>query len=807
MLHLVILDFLQLYTESQITNLDKYTQAEVDALTWTESDITDLDKYTQAEVDTISNGLQSDIDGKASTIHTHTESQITDLDKYTKTEVDVISNGLQSNIDGKASTFHSELNQLDYNSSGHTGFASQEQINELLLAQEQINELLLALKENNIYVGEITFNTSGQTFAPVIILSDAATVLWTFSDGTTSDSATPSKDFGTAGNRVQRLKVTPWSNVYRINTGYNGADGGAGDIEHVTQQNITSINNLYLVADTLVDFCGNENPITNINFNNFLSLDTIELYESSIETITIKNTPAIHRLSVERTGISVLDLSESPNLEDVRASNNPFTSVNWGTGAFNNLWHVCMHSSSSTYTTPFPTAENMPNIQDFYISRTNQTGVGVFNNLTSLTDTRFNDNSFTSLDFTNSFAINSILRAYNNVLTSIDLTGCSGLSYINLSNNNFNQTNIDYILTTVDTLENLNGTIDLTGGNNSYPSSTGVAAIASLEGKGWTCSCVSPPEGGSPILNTATIGANGTYWTFEFDKNVRFGSGGSGGFAVAMTSGGVINLTYVSGENTNSLIYSGSSTVTYGDTVSSGLDYTQPGNGIEETNLGDDLLSLNGHAVINNVSDGGDPISFVNSCSSDFGAYTGPTPNLNFVVGNVVVVEAASFGTSLHPVTDTLGNTYQLLDSTTVGDMHHNWYYCVVTSGGDGTISAEPVDAPNSSINVMQFANVDTVSPLGASIVGERNMDSVAITTTNAGDVVLFGAHVESNSITSYATIPTVGPIIEIENCAHGKGRPMGYWITTEAQTATEVGCIPDTSSMYSVVALSLKRG
>lgn len=52
------------HIESDVTDLDKYTQAEVDALTWTESDITDLDKYTQSEVDTISGSLQTNIDAK-----------------------------------------------------------------------------------------------------------------------------------------------------------------------------------------------------------------------------------------------------------------------------------------------------------------------------------------------------------------------------------------------------------------------------------------------------------------------------------------------------------------------------------------------------------------------------------------------------------------------------------------------------------------------------------------------------------------------------------------------------------------------
>jgi len=67
------------HTESEITDLDKYTQAEVNALlsaqTHTESDITDLDKYTQAEVDTL-------LSGKANTSHTHVEADITDLGAY-----------------------------------------------------------------------------------------------------------------------------------------------------------------------------------------------------------------------------------------------------------------------------------------------------------------------------------------------------------------------------------------------------------------------------------------------------------------------------------------------------------------------------------------------------------------------------------------------------------------------------------------------------------------------------------------------------------------------------------------------------
>ena len=66
----------------------------------TESDISDLDKYTQSEVDTISGSLNTKIDGKSDTGHTHDDRY------YTESEVDTISGSLQTNIEGKADVVH-----------------------------------------------------------------------------------------------------------------------------------------------------------------------------------------------------------------------------------------------------------------------------------------------------------------------------------------------------------------------------------------------------------------------------------------------------------------------------------------------------------------------------------------------------------------------------------------------------------------------------------------------------------------------------------------------------------------------------
>lgn len=87
------------HTESDITDLDKYTQSEIDIqmsgksdvghthddryYTKTELDAGQLDNryYTESEID-------SALAGKSDVGHTHVEANITDLDKYTQSEID-----------------------------------------------------------------------------------------------------------------------------------------------------------------------------------------------------------------------------------------------------------------------------------------------------------------------------------------------------------------------------------------------------------------------------------------------------------------------------------------------------------------------------------------------------------------------------------------------------------------------------------------------------------------------------------------------------------------------------------------------
>jgi len=62
------------------------------------------DYATTAKLTTTSGDLQTNIDSKSDTGHTHTEIDVTDLDKYTQTEINTISGALSTEIDSDIST-------------------------------------------------------------------------------------------------------------------------------------------------------------------------------------------------------------------------------------------------------------------------------------------------------------------------------------------------------------------------------------------------------------------------------------------------------------------------------------------------------------------------------------------------------------------------------------------------------------------------------------------------------------------------------------------------------------------------------
>lgn len=120
----------------------------------------------------------------------------------------------------------------------------------------------------------------------------------------------------------------------------------------------------------------------------------------------------------------------------------------------------------------------------------------------------------------------------------------------------------------------------------------------------WTRGAIEFGDVTAPTLSSATIPSAGNVINLVFSETVSIGAGGNGGLALTMSGGGAETLTYSSGSGSTTLVYSLSRTVLSGETKSSGLDYTQPGDGIEDGS-GNDLVTFTSAAVTNNSTQTG----------------------------------------------------------------------------------------------------------------------------------------------------------------------------------------------------------
>ncbi len=334
----------------------------------------------------------------------------------------------------------------------------------------------------------ITFVTTGSSFSPIITVTGNPKIQWIFGDGSTSDSTSPTVNFGSRGTRANTLVVTPWSAVTKINIGYDGSDGGvtpsSSTIKKLKQQNVIAVTGLENVAPYLKVWASSQNPITALNFNNFTSLHTIEcFYCTSLTTIRLSNVPSLTRLCVEYCNISYLDLSEAPSLADLRGASQGSSTytINWGTtGA--HLWHICVRDNPQM-TSTFPVSQ-FPALKDFYVWNDNQSGT-LHLTSTNLKSVLSSNNHYNAAIFSGCFPAGrkGTVNIHNNSLTSLDISNDPGLLYLNASSNSLNQTAVDGVLQTLDSYNTSGGSLDLTG--NAAPSITGKAHANNLTSRGW----------------------------------------------------------------------------------------------------------------------------------------------------------------------------------------------------------------------------------------------------------------------------------------------------------------------------------
>ncbi|MGB9940207.1 PGF-pre-PGF domain-containing protein [Methanosarcina sp.] len=357
----------------------------------------------------------------------------------------------------------------------------------------------------------ITFVTTGSSFSPVITVTGNPAIQWTFGNGSTSNSASPTVNFGSEGTRVTTLVVTPWSAVTKINIGYDGADGGeppgSGTIAALAQQNVIAVSGLENVAPYLQVWASNYNPVTALDFRNFTALHTVECFSCrSLATIGLRNVPSLARLCVEQSNISHLDLSEAPALADLRGASQRSSTytINWGTtGA--NIWHICVRDNPQIKTI-FPFSQ-FPLLRDFYNWNDNQSGT-LHLNSTNLKSVLSANNYYSAAVFSGCFPAgrNGVVEIQNNNLRSLDISNNSGLLYLNASFNSLNQTAVDSVLQTLDSYNTDGGSLDLTG--NAAPSITRIAHANNLTTRDWEVKVSS--NNNPPVANFTSNVTSGT---------------------------------------------------------------------------------------------------------------------------------------------------------------------------------------------------------------------------------------------------------------------------------------------------------
>lgn len=201
----------------------------------------------------------------------------------------------------------------------------------------------------------------------------------------------------------------------------------------------------------------------------------------------------------------------------------------------------------------------------------------------------------------------------------------------------------------------------------------------------------------APTLVSASIPAAGTSLSIVLSKAVRVGAGGNGGFTIAM-SGGAVTLTYASGANTNTWVYTTSRTINSGETCSD-FDYTQPGNGVESLYTGIDLATFTNQqaGVTNNSTVSGGP------------TYT-PVFSDNFDSGaNGDVLGSRSGWTATRGVMNVLNPT------TSAGSVYNN---------AAGTSAEAAVTATISADQYCECTLVITGTPNTYRGIGARNVSS-----------------------------------------------------------------------------------
>ena len=221
-----------------------------------------------------------------------------------------------------------------------------------------------------------------------------------------------------------------------------------------------------------------------LDFTGMDALEYIECYSAAVSSIELDGCDSLIRLCMEFNDLSYLDLNPvSDSLYDLRMTGNqstvvfePLESPMW------NLYHFCAHSEQLVN---HPTGAQLPAVEELWDWNSGQSGKLIIRS-SAVSNVRTYENGWTSADLTNQFPAgrNGYFDAHSCQLSSVTLSGCNGLTYIDLHENQLDQHDVDSILAEVASWGTYGGMLDLS--SNASPSYDGKAYVTILKNRNWT---------------------------------------------------------------------------------------------------------------------------------------------------------------------------------------------------------------------------------------------------------------------------------------------------------------------------------
>jgi hypothetical protein len=580
----------------------------------------------------------------------------------------------------------------------------------------------------------ITFTTTGPTFRAILTVTGSPIIAWNFGDGQTSSGADTGPITFTSGaaTRQNTLTVNPWSALIAINVGYNGEDDGAWPVTApatLAQQNVTAISGLQTAA-SLVTLSASHNPLTSLDVSNMTTLRDVECYYCPLTSFTLANNTGLKRLGIERAGsgspqagLVSLDLSQTPNLHDLRqAGDNTLASLNWGSAAAHStLLHYCVRDD-----TELPASRDMSGfsaLREVFDYNTGHSGSFV-NHSGNLGFVYAYSNALTSVNVSNGFpnplptcftgagGVCGDLDVHQNQLTSLNIANSPGIKRLYAQQNNLGQTAVDSVLATLDGFGTSGGTVDLS--SNTGPSATGLTHKAALEARGWTVTVDSTPTTATPTFSPSP----GAY---------------TGPITISDSTAGS-NIVYCQ-DTTN--------TCTPSTAYSSPISFAATGYLRSQATASgyDASVIASGQYTVSGAS----TPTYVQSAHTTNGpalAYSSGVTSGNLLLAYAHLVGG---GTTTGSFSDSAGNTWVDSGYGLVSGQGAGWvvmgYACVTHAGADTVILT--TDANWESVQIYEFSHANCTIDRNAETInaatGSNGVESTPAITTTQADLVFAG--------------------------------------------------------------------